>query len=214
MEFVSRAAFSRWKSTFILSRFPKREKEGESKSVRPLSNRRSTINGQPTLWTQSIVLMSPWTDIVAAKARARAYSVRRPFAIRDLAASLTTRWWSRDREVQSDAKSTFPSPPSGQWSRALRPFPSKRIAANGTMETWRKYGTQNREINVFRSGGNDRWISGRRIRRWNGILGEKKERRKKGRSFPSFAREERRVRGSMSALKGARARAHASACLS
>lgn len=55
---------------------------------------------------------------------------------------------------------------------------------------------------------------GEKIRRWNGILGEKKERRKKGRSFPSFAREERRVRGSMSALKGARACAHASACLS
>lgn len=28
---------------------------------------------------------------------------------------------------------------------------------------------------------------GEKIRRWNGILGEKKERRKKGRSFPSFA---------------------------
>lgn len=35
-----------------------------------------------------------------------------------------------------------------------------------------------------------------------------------GKEFSEFCREERRVRGSMSALKGARARAHASACLS
>lgn len=179
MEFVSRAAFSRWKSTFILSRFPKREKEGESKSVRPLSNRRSTINGQPTLWTQSIVLMSPWTDIVAAKARAHVFRSR---------SAIWPHLWRHDDDhatVKCSRTQNRHSPPLPRDND--RPFPSKRIAANGTMETWRKYGTQNREINVFRSGGNDRWISGRRIRRWNGILGEKKERRKKGRSFPSFA---------------------------
>lgn len=213
MEFVSRAAFSRWKSTFILSRFPKREKEGESKSVRPLSNRRSTINGQPTLWTQSIVLMSPWTDIVAAKARAHAYSVRRPFAIRDLAASLTTRWWSRDREVQSDAKSTFPSPPSGQWSRASSvPLEKNRgqwnngnVAKIRDAKPWNKrfpFGGQ-RSMNF---GEKDPEME-RNSRREEG---EEEE----GKEFSEFCREERRVRGSMSALKGARARAHASACLS
>lgn len=213
MEFVSHAAFSRWKSTFILSRFPKREKEGESKSVRPLSNRRSTINGQPTLWTQSIVLMSPWTDIVAAKARAhvfRSSPVRDPRSrrISDDTMMITRPWSAVGRKIDiplpslgtmiARASSVPLEKNRGQWNNG-------NVAKIRDAKPWNKrfpFGGQ-RSMNF---GEKDPEME-RNSRREEG---EEEE----GKEFSEFCERRKKVRGSMSALKGARARAYASACLS